>query len=43
MEGGTDFDLTVLDQIMEEEKDGHRSRNNSESVPMERWGTNLKC
>ncbi|XP_056018569.1 serrate RNA effector molecule homolog isoform X2 [Ostrea edulis] len=35
MEGGTDFDLTVLDQIMEEEKDGHRSRNNSESVPME--------
>lgn len=38
MEGGTDFDMTVLDQATEEERDGNRSRNNSESAPLERWG-----
>lgn len=36
MEGGTDFDLTVLDQVADEERDGNRSRNNSESIAMER-------
>lgn len=36
MEGGTDFDMTVLDQATEEERDGNRSRNNSESAPLER-------
>ncbi|XP_052687226.1 serrate RNA effector molecule homolog isoform X2 [Crassostrea angulata] len=35
MEGGTDFDMTVLDQATEEERDGNRSRNNSESAPLE--------
>ena len=38
MEGGTDFDLTVLDQVVDEERDGNRSRNNSESIAMERYG-----
>ncbi|KAK3089966.1 hypothetical protein FSP39_008080 [Pinctada imbricata] len=33
MEGGTDEDLSVLDQVSEEDKaDGSRSRNNSESI-----------
>ena len=34
MEGGSEFDLTILDQP--EQEDGSRSRNNSECVTNER-------
>lgn len=36
MEGGIDFDMIVLDQVIEEERDGNRSRNNFELVLLER-------
>ena len=34
MEGGTDFDLTILDAEPEEKEEVSRSRNNSESLPV---------
>lgn len=36
MEGGIDFDMIVLDQVIEEERDGNRSRKNFELVLLER-------